>query len=209
LPISLLVAVPVAVTCVAETRVVFSAVAPNITVAPLAKWAPLITKENAPTAITFGVTDETCGTGLSRVTASLALMAGFAVSAALTVTLFGVSGNSGAVYNPPALIVPVAALPPATPFTDHVTAGEVPSDACAVNCCVAVPCTVAPCGLTFSWGGGGLLPECIAVQPQHSSAVTPRMPSGMRFTDSLPHAHQRDTRQDAKRPSVAIFNPGE
>src|SRR5579864_620407 len=53
------------------------------------------------------------------------------------------SNGLGAVYSPPALIVPVALLPPATPFTLQLTVGGVPVAAVAVNCAVPPKGTTA------------------------------------------------------------------
>src|SRR6267143_6787724 len=67
LPTCALVAVPVAVSCVEETRVAVSAVLPKLTVAPLAKCTPVIVRLKAPTGIDIGVTAAICGTGLFNV----------------------------------------------------------------------------------------------------------------------------------------------
>jgi hypothetical protein len=50
------------------------------------------------------------------------------------------------VYIPLALIVPVAAFPPATPSTDHVTAVLLNPVIVALNCCVPDGATVAEVG---------------------------------------------------------------
>jgi hypothetical protein len=125
---------------------------------------------------------------LSRVTETLDLIEVFAVSATPTVIEFGVGGNSGAVYSPVALIIPVVAVPPAAPFTVHASAGEEPSEACAANCCVSSPCTVALCGVIVSCVccGGGFPPPPNPPQPAETSAKNPSTARRMRFTASLP-----------------------
>ena len=83
------------------------------------------------------------------VTALLAVLLESDVAAALTVIVFGVGGNSGAVYTPAAEIVPVVAFPPATPFTDQLTATAEPFIR-AVKLWLAVPRTVMLEGDTTS-----------------------------------------------------------
>jgi len=60
-------------------------------------------------------------------------------------------------YKPEAEIVPVAELPPAVPFTSHVTLLSVGPVTDAENCCVAPDATVAVVGeiVTVTLGGGG------------------------------------------------------
>jgi hypothetical protein len=55
------------------------------------------------------------------VTLADALACGSALLTASTVTVAGDGKTAGAVYSPPAEIVPVLALPPVTSFTSHVT----------------------------------------------------------------------------------------
>jgi hypothetical protein len=52
------------------------------------------------------------------------------------VIVFGLGIVAGGVYRPAAEIVPVVLLPPATPFTCHVTAVFVVFVTVAVNCTV-------------------------------------------------------------------------
>jgi hypothetical protein len=61
------------------------------------------------------------GVGFNNVTALLALFVPSAALVAVTVTEFGLGSVTGAEYLPFASIVPVAADPPLTPFTDHAT----------------------------------------------------------------------------------------
>jgi hypothetical protein len=63
---------------------------------------------------------------LFRVTVLLAVFVESEVSTAPIVIAFEAGGNSGAVYTPAGEIIPFAALPPATPFTDQFTAAAAP-----------------------------------------------------------------------------------
>jgi hypothetical protein len=152
LPTCELVAVPVAVNAVEETRVVVSVALPNCTVAPVAKCAPATFSVKAPTGIDVGVTLVTCGTGLLMVTELAAVFVESAVSTALTVTASPDAGNSGAEYTPVELTVPTEALPPATPFTDQVTAGAIADPvSLALKGCMSFPRSVALAGVTTNW----------------------------------------------------------
>jgi hypothetical protein len=98
LPICADVAVPVAVTCVAEVRVVVSAVLPNISVAPGAKFVPFTVSVKATPLVTeVGVTEVMAGVGLLSVTTLLPVAVALPDSAALTETVFELGGNCGAV----------------------------------------------------------------------------------------------------------------
>jgi hypothetical protein len=67
--------------------------------------------------------------------------------AACTITTLGTGGTAGAVYNPVAPIIPTVALPPTTPFTDHVAWFVLPVTL-AVNCCACPTITVCAGGFT-------------------------------------------------------------
>ena len=69
---------------------------------------------------------------------------------AVTVTLAGDGIAVGAVYSPESEIVPVAAIPPATPFTSHVTAAFELPVTLDWNCCVAPKRTFALGGVTVT-----------------------------------------------------------
>jgi hypothetical protein len=103
--------------------------------------------EKAPTGMAMGETVVSCGMGFSSVTALEAVLSEWLVSVAVTVMLLGVGGNSGAVNKPAEEIVPVVALPPATPFTDQIRDGCEWSLVSAVNCRVLVPWTEIVAGL--------------------------------------------------------------
>src|SRR5205085_1992219 len=62
----------------------------------------------------------------------------------------------GAVYSPALLIVPVAALPPVTLLTCHVTAVLAEPVAVAMNCCVAPVAKEATVGATLTVTGTGV-----------------------------------------------------
>jgi hypothetical protein len=76
---------------------------------------------------------------LVTVTAELAL---FVVSATLVAVTVCAPATSGALYKPVASINPLAALPPTTESTDHVTALFVVPVTLAVNCIVAPTATL-------------------------------------------------------------------
>ena len=120
LPISAWTAVPVAVSLVAETKVVVSAVLFQKTCAPFTNFDPLTVKLTAPTFTGSGCTLCTTGTGFSSVTAASPDVIS-ATFVAVTCTDVGSGSTAGAVYKPLSLIVPTVALPPATPLTDHCT----------------------------------------------------------------------------------------
>ena len=97
LPTCPLVAVPVAVSCVEETRVVVNVALPKVMAAPVAKCAPLTVKLNVPTGMDIGATVVICGTGLFNAMALLAVLLESAVATAPMAIAFGDGGNSGAV----------------------------------------------------------------------------------------------------------------
>src|ERR1035438_363284 len=109
------------------------------------------------------------------------------------VTAFGLGGNSGAANNPAAEIVPVAAFPPATPFTDHVSDGLEPSLAFAENCCVASPGIEIDAGVTVRANGEGppVLSVTTEAQPASASPVHDKRRSLNRLTAVSPL--QRDS----------------
>ena len=88
------------------------------------------------------------GTGFCSVTELEPDLVLSVVSTAATVMVFGLGGNSGAANNPVEEIVPTIAFPPATPFTDQVSAGFEPSLVFVENCCVVAPGTDALAGET-------------------------------------------------------------
>jgi hypothetical protein len=101
-------------------------------------------------------------------------------------------------------------VPPATPLTDHVNAGDEASEACAENCSVASPATVALCGLIVSCVccGAGFPLETNAEQPAKLSA-NEIVASAIQilFTASLPMADPCDDPGRRQATFVARLNP--
>ena len=87
---------PVAVSCVAETKVVASAEPPKETCAPFTKWLPLTVKVNEPAVKVEGLTLLMAGVGFHKVTALGALTPEFCTDVTLTVTVFGLGRLLGA-----------------------------------------------------------------------------------------------------------------
>jgi hypothetical protein len=96
-PTCALVAVPLAVSCVLDTKVVDKIAPPKETVAPFTKSLPLIVSVNVPTFTEEGVTSEICGIGFNKVTPLLAVSDDLDVSAASIVIVFGEGKDAGAV----------------------------------------------------------------------------------------------------------------
>jgi hypothetical protein len=90
----------------------------------------------------------TTGAGFTIVTVAVPDCVGAAALAAVTVSVFGVGGTAGAVYNPVVFTVPTVTYPPTTPSTDHVAAWFVLPVTLAVNCCVCPTTTVGAGGFT-------------------------------------------------------------
>lgn len=86
-----------------------------------------------------------------------------ATEIAVTVTGFDAGTVAGAVKSPVALIVPVVAIPPVTPFTCQVTAVLDVFVTLAENCCVKPVVTVAVLGLTVTVMAGGAVTVTTAV----------------------------------------------
>jgi len=86
------------------------------------------------------------GTGFQIVAALLPVAAELAELTALIVTVLELGTAAGAVYIPEELIVPVAELPPCTPFTCQVTAVFDDPVTVALKDCVAPARTLALAG---------------------------------------------------------------
>jgi hypothetical protein len=85
------------------------------------------------------------------VAVAVALLVESATEIAFIVTEAGDGTAAGAVYRPAAEIVPLVALPPATPFTCQVTPLFCESfETVAVNCCVCPVFTLAVAGVTLT-----------------------------------------------------------
>jgi hypothetical protein len=100
---------------------VASAEPPRRTCAPLTKPLPVTVSVKLPVLTDGGAMPLSTGTGFKRVTTLAPLALESAALTACTVTLFGLGTLAGAEYIPDEFIVPVTALPPATPFTCQVT----------------------------------------------------------------------------------------
>src|SRR5580700_5765941 len=131
------VVVPVAVSSVAETNFVISAWPPNITLAPLTNFVPVMVMEKLPTGTKAGETAVTVGTGFSSVIMFLPERVLSDEEIASTVIVFGEGRVAGALYRPLALIVPTMELPPATPLIDQATVWSIALVTFAENCRVS------------------------------------------------------------------------
>jgi len=91
------VAVPTAVSAVAETKFVGRAELPKLIVAPFTNDEPETVIENEPALSWEGETEESCGTGLSKLAVTTAVREVFDVTVALIVTADGAGTLEGAV----------------------------------------------------------------------------------------------------------------
>ena len=91
---------------------------------------------------------------------------------AATCTTADAGRSPGEVYTPPEVIVPVAAAPPGTPFTLHMTVVSVAFVTVAMSVCELPSRTAAFAGvtetLTRGGGGGGGILEPVLPPPQPS-----------------------------------------
>lgn len=88
------------------------------------------------------------------VTVARPTAAALAALVACTVTFAGLGIAAGAVYKPPAEIVPTVEFPPVTPFTAQVTAVFAEPETAALNCLVVVTGTPTLDGATLTVTGG-------------------------------------------------------
>jgi len=144
------VSFPAAVSCVADTNVVASGAPARSTCAPLTNPLPFTVIANAPAGTDVGARPASTGTGFCNVRVLVPDTVASAELTARTVKLLGLGTMFGAVYKPDALIVPVAVLPPTTPFTCHVTAVFDDPVMTALNDSVAPALTVALDGDTLA-----------------------------------------------------------
>ena len=130
---------------------------PKTTTAPLTNFEPVAVNVKLPTLTVAGATVVRTGTGFKMVAAPDATARLSATLVAVTFTGLGFGTLAGAEYMPLVSTMPSVAFPPATPFTDHVTAVLLVPVTVAVNCCFtpARICTVA--GATFTWMLSGAL----------------------------------------------------
>jgi hypothetical protein len=135
---------------VEDTNVVASGAPARSTCAPLTNPLPFTAIANAPAGTDGGAMPVSTGTGFCNVTALLPVAVASAELTARTVTLLELGTVIGAVYMPDELIVPVAALPPATLFTCQVTAVFDDPATVALNDFVARARTLALAGETVT-----------------------------------------------------------
>jgi hypothetical protein len=163
-------AVPLAVSCEEETKVVIIGKLERRTFAPKTKLLPVMERVKLPRFVEAGEMPVSSGVGFMSVTA---LVENFEVSAegvALTVTVLGEGSEDGAVYLPEESMVPRVEEPPAILFTNQVTevfgvpetvtenAAELPARTLAVEGETATA--------TAGTGGGCLPPELEEALPQ-------------------------------------------
>ncbi|MFQ5683620.1 MAG: hypothetical protein ACE5HC_10155 [Candidatus Binatia bacterium] len=112
-----------AVSSVALTKLVARLVPAAVTVDCLAKPLPatVIAISDDPTIAVAGEITSILGFGLKTLTVAEPEDPGSFTLVAVTVTMLGIGGMSGAVYKPVSLTVPTFALPPLVLFTDQVT----------------------------------------------------------------------------------------
>lgn len=115
----------------------------------------MIVSMYGPAAKVAGLALLSVGVGFHSMTLLVPLALESAAERAATVIVLGFGRVAGAVYRPDALIVPVVALPPATPFTDQLTAVCVVPVTVAEKNCVAPARTFAALGATLTVIGGG------------------------------------------------------
>jgi hypothetical protein len=178
---------PVAVSCVEDTRVVASGAPARRTCAPLTNPPPFTVIANAPAGTDAGATPVRTGRGFCKVTAALPVAEASAELTARTVTVLELGTALGAEYIPDELIVPVAVLPPATPFTcqetelfdDPTTVALkdfVPPARTLVAAGETVTVTLDPEGGVLELEGGELL--VVPVQPAKITAAGRNTKSG-------------------------------
>jgi hypothetical protein len=90
-------AVPVAVSCVEDTKVVVADAPPKSTCAPFTKFVPVTLSVYAPAAKVAGLTLPMVGVGFHKVTALAALAVESAAETAVMVTVLGFGKLAGAV----------------------------------------------------------------------------------------------------------------
>lgn len=88
---------PLAVSCVEETKVVLSGVLPSITVAPETKFVPVSVIEKLPVPVLAGFVPTRVGVGFKMVTALDALAELNAALVAVIVNALGFGNVAGAV----------------------------------------------------------------------------------------------------------------
>jgi hypothetical protein len=163
---------PLTVNCVALTKVVLSGTPAKDACAPFTKLLPVMVSVKLPPFIVEGEMLFRIGVGFSSVTVAVALAVESAVLVAATVTVLEFGNVCGATYCPAELMIPAPPFPPATPFTDQVTAVLLAPVTAAINCCGAPARTFAVGGVTATltpaegfFTGSGVVVLLVAAQP--------------------------------------------
>src|SRR4051812_38078039 len=108
-------ALPAAISCVTDTKLVATAAPSNETTDPSENPAPFTANRKLPTGTGDGLTDVMLGSG-RMVTDELPVAAGVPVLAARTVTVGGSGTVDGAQYWPFESMTPTTVSPPGIPF---------------------------------------------------------------------------------------------
>ena len=160
---------PVAVSCVEETKVVESAELDRRTCAPETKLLPVTVREKLPRLVEAGEMPVRTGVGFMSVTELVEDLEVSAELVALTVRMLGDGRVAGAVYLPEESIVPSEEEPPGVSLTDQVTAVLVVPETVAENEAELPTRTLAVEGETateMEGGGGGCVLSEEEVEPQ-------------------------------------------
>ena len=116
------VASPVAVSCVEETKVLARGLLARRTCAPETKLEPVTVRLKLPRLVEDGEMPVKVGVGFTSVTAQEPDLVESAELVAVTFTVLGEGRLAGAVYLPVESTVPNVEEPPVMEFTDQVTA---------------------------------------------------------------------------------------
>lgn len=152
------VALPVAVSFVAETNVVGRAVVPKRIWAPETKSEPVAVMVKFPRFVEAGEIPVRTGVGFKRVTALVPFFEESAELTALTVTEAGLGRAVGAAYLPVESMVPRMEEPPEVSLTYQVTAEFCVPETVAEKFAELPARTLTVCGETvteIARGGGG------------------------------------------------------
>ncbi|HXQ23561.1 MAG TPA: hypothetical protein VN812_17920 [Candidatus Acidoferrales bacterium] len=150
------VALPVAVSCAGELKVVCRGTPFHSTRAPLTKPLPMTFSVNDPSGSGFGLRVVSDGVWLITVITHVAEFVDTAVLVAVAVTFQPAGGVAGAVYLPVLSMKPTTELPPAMPLTDQRTAVVATPFAYAVNRRSPPTATLADVGETVNvWAMAG------------------------------------------------------
>src|SRR5579871_2655843 len=105
----------------------------------------------------------------------MAAAAGVCSDTAVITTIAGLGAETGAVYSPDELMVPVAADPPITPLTSQITPLFAVLATVAASCWEAPACTMTDCGVMLTATCGTVTvttAEAVAAELACDTAVT-------------------------------------